>query len=51
MAPAAAVGVPLSPARLVPLALVVLLAGSVPLNVGGWGPREGVAAWVFAAVI
>src|SRR3954454_5180347 len=46
---AAAVGVPLSPARLVPLALVVLLAGSVPLNVGGWGPREGVAAWAFAA--
>jgi glycosyltransferase 2 family protein len=35
-------------ARLVPLALVVLLAMAVPLNVAGWGPREGVAAWVFA---
>ena len=22
---------------------------TVPLNVGGWGPREGVAAWAFAA--
>jgi hypothetical protein len=21
----------------------------VPLNVGGWGPREGMAAWAFAA--
>ena len=44
-----AVGVAASPARLVPLALVVLLAGAVPLNVLGWGPREGVAAWLFAA--
>lgn len=35
--------------RLLPLALVVLLAAAIPLNVGGWGPREGVAAWVFAA--
>jgi uncharacterized membrane protein YbhN (UPF0104 family) len=32
-----------------PLALVVLLAAAIPLNVGGWGPREGMAAWVFAA--
>jgi hypothetical protein len=44
-----AVGVAASPARLLPLALVVLLAAAVPLNVLGWGPREGVAAWVFAA--
>lgn len=29
--------------------LLVLLAAAVPLNVGGWGPREGAAAWVFAA--
>ncbi|MGY1663052.1 lysylphosphatidylglycerol synthase transmembrane domain-containing protein [Geodermatophilus sp. SYSU D00705] len=35
--------------ELLPLALVVLLAAAIPLNVGGWGPREGVAAWVFAA--
>ncbi|MCW2699639.1 MAG: hypothetical protein JWQ45_1174 [Blastococcus sp.] len=38
-----------SPARLWPLAMLVLLAAAVPLNVGGWGPREGMAAWVFAA--
>jgi glycosyltransferase 2 family protein len=31
-----------------PLALVVLLAMTVPTNLGGWGPREGVAAWAFA---
>jgi hypothetical protein len=34
---------------LLPLGLVVLLGAAVPLNVGGWGPREGAAAWVFAA--
>jgi hypothetical protein len=33
---------------LLPLALLVLLAGALP-NVGGWGPREGVAGWAFAA--
>jgi uncharacterized membrane protein YbhN (UPF0104 family) len=33
---------------MLPLALLVLLAMSVPTNVAGWGPREGVAAWVFA---
>lgn len=31
-----------------PLALVVLLSMSVPTTLGGWGPREGVAAWAFA---
>ena len=36
-------------ARLLPLSLLVLLAMGLPLNVGGWGPREGVAAWVFGA--
>jgi len=40
-------GVPASPARLLPLALVVLLAMGLPLNVAGWGPREGAAAWIF----
>ena len=35
--------------RLWPLAMLVLLAMVVPLSVGGWGPREGVAAWAFAA--
>ena len=29
--------------------MLVLLAMVVPLNVGGWGPREGMAAWAFAA--
>jgi uncharacterized membrane protein YbhN (UPF0104 family) len=35
--------------RLVPLGLLVLLAMGVPVNVGGFGPREGVAAWAFGA--
>ena len=42
-------GVDASPARLLPLALLVLLAMAVPANVAGWGPREGVAAWAFGA--
>lgn len=44
-----AAGVSAAPSQLLPLALIVLLAAGIPLNVGGWGPREGVAAWVFAA--
>jgi glycosyltransferase 2 family protein len=36
-----------SPVTLLPLALIVLLAMGIPLNIAGWGPREGVAAWVF----
>lgn len=35
--------------RLVPLALLNLLAMSVPVSLAGWGPREGAAAWSFAA--
>jgi hypothetical protein len=31
------------------LTLLALLAMVVPLNLAGWGPREGVAAWAFAA--
>jgi glycosyltransferase 2 family protein len=46
---ASAVGVHASTMELLPLALVVLLAAGIPFNIGGWGPREGVAAWVFAA--
>jgi uncharacterized membrane protein YbhN (UPF0104 family) len=34
--------------ELLPLALLVMLAAALP-NVGGWGPREGVTAWAFAA--
>ncbi|MGO4595902.1 YbhN family protein [Leifsonia sp. 2TAF2] len=45
---AVAVGAQVPPARLVTLAVVVLLAASIPVNIGGWGPREGVAAWAFA---
>ena len=41
-------GVTASPSQLLPLALLVMLAAVLP-NVGGWGPREGVTAWAFAA--
>jgi uncharacterized membrane protein YbhN (UPF0104 family) len=41
-------GATASPARVLPLALLVMLAAVLP-NVGGWGPREGVTAWAFAA--
>lgn len=42
-------GVPATTYQLLPLAAVVLLAAALPLNVAGWGPREGVAAWAFGA--
>lgn len=45
---ARAVGVSLDPPRLVTVALVVLLAAGLPVNLAGWGPREGAAAWAFA---
>jgi uncharacterized membrane protein YbhN (UPF0104 family) len=35
--------------ELVALLLVIQTAVVVPLSIGGWGPREGVAAWAFAA--
>ncbi|MDX3451465.1 lysylphosphatidylglycerol synthase transmembrane domain-containing protein [Streptomyces sp. ME02-8801-2C] len=38
-----------SVAELLPLAVLALLAMGLPLNVGGWGPREGVTAWAFGA--
>ncbi len=41
-------GVPASPADLAPVAMIVLAAMLVPVNVGGWGPRETVAAALFA---
>jgi hypothetical protein len=46
---ARAAGVTAPVAQLLPLALVVLVAMGLPLNVAGWGPREGAAAWVFGA--
>jgi uncharacterized membrane protein YbhN (UPF0104 family) len=35
--------------ELVPLVVLSLLAMGIPVNVGGWGPREGVAALLFGA--
>ena len=35
--------------RVLPVALLVMLAMAVPVSVAGWGPREGVAAWAFGA--
>jgi uncharacterized membrane protein YbhN (UPF0104 family) len=40
-------GVSASSGTMLPLALIVLLAMALPLSIGGWGPREGVAAWAF----
>jgi uncharacterized protein (TIRG00374 family) len=34
---------------LVPLTLLALLAMVLPLNIAGWGLREGTAAWAFGA--
>jgi len=45
-----AVGVEASPWLMVTAALVILVGSAVPLNVAGWGPREGLTAWVFAYV-
>ncbi|MGN6378610.1 MAG: lysylphosphatidylglycerol synthase transmembrane domain-containing protein [Gaiellales bacterium] len=42
----AGVSAPLS--RLVPLALVAMLAMVLP-SIAGWGPREGATAWLFSA--
>jgi uncharacterized membrane protein YbhN (UPF0104 family) len=41
-------GATASPAELLPLAMLALL-GMVAPGIAGWGPREGVAAWVFGA--
>jgi uncharacterized membrane protein YbhN (UPF0104 family) len=42
-------GATASLATMLPLTMLVLLAMVVPFTVGGWGPREGVAAWAFGA--
>jgi hypothetical protein len=34
--------------RMIPIAVIVLWSGVLP-SVGGWGPREGLTAWVFGA--
>lgn len=48
MVAARTVGTPASASTMLPLALLVMAAMVLP-NVGGWGPREGAAAWVFGA--
>jgi GTP cyclohydrolase II len=35
--------------ELIALLMVVQTVVVIPLSIGGWGPREGAAAWVFAA--
>lgn len=45
---AAAQGVAVHPGQQVALALACLVAAALPLNVAGWGPREGAAAAAFA---
>jgi hypothetical protein len=42
-------GVTASGLQVLPLAMIVLVAMALPVNIGGWGPREGVAAALFAA--
>jgi uncharacterized membrane protein YbhN (UPF0104 family) len=46
----AAIGVTVPPGQLLVLALLTLLGASIPFSIGGWGPREGIAAWAFAMV-
>ena len=41
-------GVTAPPSRMLPLALLAMLAMVLP-SVAGWGPREGATAWVFGA--
>lgn len=49
LASARAAGVQAPVGQLLPLALLVLLAAALPVNLAGWGPREGAATWAFAA--
>jgi uncharacterized membrane protein YbhN (UPF0104 family) len=44
-----AAGATQSAEQLLPIVVVALLAMGLPVNVGGWGPREGVTALMFAA--
>jgi len=41
-------GVDVTASRLLPLALLAMLGMTLP-SIAGWGPREGVTAWVFAS--
>ena len=42
-------GVDASTAHLLPLGMLALVAMSIPANVAGWGPREGMVVWALAA--
>ncbi len=35
--------------QLAPLLVLALAAMTLPINIGGWGPREAVTAWAFGA--
>ncbi len=35
--------------KLIPIVMLILVAVAIPTNIGGWGPREGAAAWLFGA--
>jgi glycosyltransferase 2 family protein len=41
-------GATASPSRILPIALLAMMAMVIP-SAGGWGPREGVTAWAFGA--
>jgi uncharacterized membrane protein YbhN (UPF0104 family) len=43
-----AAGTSASLSRMLPIALLAMLAMTLP-NIAGWGPREGVTAWAFGA--
>ena len=45
-----AVGIEASPPELIGLATIALAAASLPINIGGWGPREAVSASAFAVI-
>lgn len=49
LAAARVAGSPASLAELAPPLLLALLVMALPVNVGGWGPREGVCALAFGA--
>lgn len=44
-----AVGIDAGPERVTAAAVIAVVAASIPLSIGGWGPREGAAAWAFGA--
>ena len=47
---ARAAGVTAPLRTLLPAVMLVLVAAALPVNVAGWGPREGMAAWSFGTL-